>query len=473
MNARIASRLVLIAAAAVGLGLLGAKRADKAEHNRPLPELKVDTAPVAAGGSPLVTSYADVLEPVQHAVVAVYSSKVVRHRIPPLFRQFFGDIPGEESRESGLGSGVIVSPDGYILTNNHVVAGADELNVSLADGREFKAELIGTDPKTEVAVIRIEGENLPTVTLADSDKLRVADLVFAVGNPLGIGQTVTMGIVSAKGRNNLGLLEAEEGYEDFIQTDAAINMGNSGGPLVDAKGRLIGINTAILSPTRGNIGIGFAIPVNLAASIMTSLVRTGDVQRGFLGVSVDPITAELAATLGLPEGTKGVAVLDVPAGGPADKAGLKRGDVIVRIGGRSVRSRQDLRLVVSQIAPGTRVDIDVIRDGKERKVAVELGSLSDARAASGELLKGVKVEPMTPETKRALGVRNDIAGLVITEVAPTSPYSRQMVPGMVVVEINRHPVPDLTTARSLLHDGRNLMLVYYRGTYSFLPVTIR
>ncbi|MFY7851451.1 MAG: S1C family serine protease, partial [Brevundimonas sp.] len=219
--------------------------------------------------------------------------------INPLFRQYFGDLPERESRQEGLGSGVIVSPDGYILTNNHVIEGADELKVTLADDRDFPARIVGTDPKTDVAVLKIEAEGLPVLTLADSDRVRVGDIAFAVGNPLGVGQTVTMGIVSAKGRSRLGLLERVSGYEDFIQTDAAINMGNSGGALIDARGRLIGVNSAIISPSRGNIGIGFAIPVNLARFIMNSLVETGAVARGYLGVTSDTLTAELAEQLGL------------------------------------------------------------------------------------------------------------------------------------------------------------------------------
>ena len=214
-----------------------------------------------------VSSYADIVEPVEKAVVSIYSSKTIHQRVQanPLLRQFFGDIPDQdrESKEMGLGSGVIVSSDGYILTNNHVVEGADELTVVLSDGRKFTAKVVGADPKTDVAVVKIEATVLPAVTLADSDKLRVGDVVFAVGNPLGVGETVTMGIVSAKSRN-VGILDDVAGYEDFIQTDAAINMGNSGGALVDAKGRFVGINSAIVSPSRGNIGIGFAVPVNMA-----------------------------------------------------------------------------------------------------------------------------------------------------------------------------------------------------------------
>ena len=269
-------------------------------------DLKTDFRPVEEAAAPRVSSFAEVLEPIQESVVAVYSSKIVRQSMPmnPLLRRFYGDQPDRESRVDGLGSGVIVTPDGYILTNNHVVEEADELSVRLNDGRELKAELIGADPKTDIAVIKIEGDGLPAAILANSDALRVGDLVFAVGNPLDIGQTVTMGIVSAKGRNDLGLLSAEGGYEDFIQTDAAINMGNSGGALVDADGRLVGINTAILSTSRGNIGIGFAVPVNLAANVLRSLVRSGTVERGFLGVSVQPVTPDLAEALELPRQLK-------------------------------------------------------------------------------------------------------------------------------------------------------------------------
>ncbi len=280
----------LILSAALGLAAMAPSGATPIK-----PVLRRDFSAVSDGKSPLVTSYADVVEPVLKAVVSVYSTKTVHEQIPmnPLLRQFFGNqIPQQDRKEEGLGSGVIVSPDGYILTNNHVVDGADQLKVSFADGREFPAKLIGTDDKTDIAVIKIEATNLPTVVLADSEKLRVGDIVFAVGNPLEVGETVTMGIVSAKGRNKLGLLDDVGGYEDFIQTDAAINLGNSGGALVDAKGRLVGINSAIISPSRGNIGIGFAIPINLAANIMTSLIATGTVTRGYLGVTTEPVNGD-------------------------------------------------------------------------------------------------------------------------------------------------------------------------------------
>ena len=261
-----------------------------------MPELKKDFSPVNDGKSVVISSYADVLEPVEREVVSIDSSRTIHERVQanPLLRQFFGDIPDQdhESKEMGLGSGVIVSSDGYILTNNHVVADADELTVVFSDGRKFPAKVVGADPKTDIAVVKIDATGLPAAIFGDSDKLRVGDVVFAVGNPLGVGETVTMGIVSAKGRSKLGILDDEKGpgYENFIQTDAAINMGNSGGALVDAKGRFVGINSAIVSPTRGNIGIGFAIPVNMAANVMKSLIETGTVTRGYLGVQGDPVT---------------------------------------------------------------------------------------------------------------------------------------------------------------------------------------
>ena len=355
---------VLVIGGAIGAFSLGLVAKDAAPVKKP--SLQIDRSPVSDSKSTLVASYADVVEPVQKAVVSVYSKKIVRERVAinPLMRQFFGDIPDQERerKEEGLGSGVIISPDGYILTNNHVVEGADELKVGLPDDREYIAKVIGSDPKTDIAVIKIEADHLPTLTLADSDKLRVGDVVFAVGNPLGVGQTVTSGIVSAKGRSQLGLLEG--GYESFIQTDAAINMGNSGGALVDAKGRLVGINSAIISTSRGSIGIGFAIPINLAASVMQSLIETGTVSRGFLGISAQAVPAEDAETLGLAKGTRGVLILEVTPGAPADKAGLKRGDVVLTIEDKPVTSWEDLRLIIAETAPGSKVKLTISRNGK-------------------------------------------------------------------------------------------------------------
>jgi len=438
------------------------------------PAVRIDVSPLEAGTEPArLRSYADVIEPAQKAVVSVYSTRIVREQmaINPLFRQYFGDLPERESRQEGLGSGVIVSPDGYILTNNHVIEGADELKVTLADDRDFPARIVGTDPKTDVAVLKIEAEGLPVLTLADSDRVRVGDIAFAVGNPLGVGQTVTMGIVSAKGRSRLGLLERVSGYEDFIQTDAAINMGNSGGALIDARGRLIGVNSAIISPSRGNIGIGFAIPVNLARFIMNSLVETGAVARGYLGVTSDTLTAELAEQLGLARGTRGVIITEIDAASPAEAAGLRRADVIVALNGQNVLTWEDLRVLVAQSLPDSKVSLKVLRDGKARSVDVELGRVIDN---PDELVAGVEAAPLTPEVRRRLGLNDSrIAGLVVTRVSEDSPHRGRLAEGMVILEINRAPVPDLAAGRERIRSGRNLLAVFDGRGIRYLVITVK
>jgi len=455
---------------------IGAAGLFLAAKDVPKPVLHIDSTPVSEGKSPVVTSYADVIDPVKKAVVSVYSTKIVRERLPvnPFFRQFFGDeaAPERESKEQGLGSGVIVSPDGYILTNNHVVEGADELNVLLPDSREFKAKVIGTDPKTDVAVIKIDADHLATAILADSDKLRVGDVVFAIGNPLAIGQTVTMGIVSATGRNNLGLLDSVGGYEDFIQTDAAINMGNSGGALVDAKGRVVGINSAIISTSRGNIGIGFAIPIDLAANIMQSLIGTGKVTRGYLGVTTDSLTAEIAEQLGISKDTRGVVITDVKPGSPAAKAGLKSSDVILALNDKAVESVEDLRLLISETAPGTEVAINVSRDGKERTIKITLGTLSD-EIADNELLPGVTVARLTEDKRRELNIDDRVAGLLITKVDDNSPYNDELAVGAVIIEIDRIPVTTEAAARGMLTSGRHLFRVYFHGIFGFQLIDVK
>jgi Do/DeqQ family serine protease len=447
---------------------------------KPVLVLKVDASPVSDGKSPLVTSYADVVEPVQKAVVSILSVRTVHENenVNPLLRQFFGDqMPngGEqrESKEQGLGSGVIVSPDGYILTNNHVVEGADSLSVEMPppDNRKFTAKLIGADPKTDVAVVKIDATNLPTVTLADSDKLRVGDIVFAVGNPLEVGETVTMGIVSAKGRQ-VGILDDVHGYENFIQTDAAINLGNSGGPLLDAKGRLVGINSAIISPSRGNIGIGFAIPANMAASVMQSLIATGTVSRGYLGVGSEELDADVAEQLGLGKDAKGVVITEVTANSAAAKAGLKASDVILGINDKPVSSTEELHFMIGQMLPGTRINVKIMRDGKPQSVALTLGKADDK---PDELIAGVEVGGLTDELRRKFGIdaQRVTAGLLVTQVADDSPFSDRLQPGMVILEINRSPVSDLTSARALLHPGHNLLFVYDRGGHGFIGITIK
>jgi Do/DeqQ family serine protease len=404
-------------------------------------------------------------------VVSITSSRTVHEKVEanPLLRQFFGDIPDQdhESKEEGLGSGVIVSSDGYILTNNHVVADADELTVVMSDGRKFTAKVVGADPKTDIAVVKIDATGLPAVTFADSDKLRVGDVVFAVGNPLAVGETVTMGIVSAKSRN-VGILQEVDGYEDFIQTDAAINMGNSGGALVDAKGRFVGINSAIVSPSRGNIGIGFAVPVNMAAAIMKSLIETGTVTRGYLGVGAEPVTPEMAEVVHLPKDSKGVIVNDLTVDGPAERAGLKRGDVILSVNGRSIESQDDLRLTISEMAPGTPATLDVSRDGKALTIKVVLGQKEEK---PNELLTGVEVGKLSEDVRRRFGIDSRINGLVVTKVDEKLDFAQNLPVGSIIVEINRSQVEDLAAAKALLHPGHNLLLVYFQGYPRFVVVT--
>jgi serine protease Do/serine protease DegQ len=439
---------------------------------KPAPVLQLDNSPVSDGKAGLVTSYADVVEPAEKAVVSVESTKTVHPAaVNPMLRQFFRDLPEQgkdDDKETGLGSGVIVAANGYILTNNHVVEGFETFKVTLKDGREFPAKVVGADPKTDVAVIKIEAAGLPVLTLADSDKLRVGDIVFAVGDPLDVGETVTMGIVSAKGRK-LGLLDDVEGYENFIQTDAAINLGNSGGALLDAKGRLIGVNSAIVSPSRGNIGIGFAIPINLAATVMTSLIETGTVRRGFLGVETQGLTPDVAEQVGLPKDAAGTIVTDVIAGSPAAKAGIQRSDVILALNDKPAPTLEDLHFMIGQMLPGAKVALKIIRDGKPLTISLLLGAVVND---PDELLKGVDAVALTDELRRKLELDSSVNGVVITTVAKDSPYAERLEANMVIVEIGRTPVTDLPAARALLRPGRHLLFVYARGAQEFVPLIV-
>ncbi|HXG65956.1 MAG TPA: Do family serine endopeptidase, partial [Blastocatellia bacterium] len=360
------SRYILLAAGLIALLVLGALAGSFITYKTgrsPLgPEHAVPLYIASGNGNtagqiPFVT-FAPVVKSALPAVVNVSSSKVVHDRQPPFlddpfFRQFFGDqfdIP-RERRERSLGSGVTVSPQGYILTNNHVIEGASEISVVLSDKREFKARIIGADPRIDIAVLKVEATNLPAITLGDASKVQVGDVELAIGNPFGLGQTVTMGIVSATGRGNLGI----EDYEDFIQTDAAINPGNSGGALINLRGELIGINTAILSDGgQGNVGIGFAVPINMARNAMEQILKNGKVIRGYLGISIQEVTPAIAKAFGL-EGPRGALVGDVAQGSPAQRAGIVRGDIILEINGEPVSDSRALRLKIGDMAPGTAV----------------------------------------------------------------------------------------------------------------------
>jgi Do/DeqQ family serine protease len=471
MNHRSVSNVIIVSAFASALGLaLAARGAESAALPGKMPMLKMDISDVNDGKSPVVSSYAGIVEPVQRAVVSVKTSKTVHDRVQnPLLRQFFGDVPDDDrpSKEVGLGSGVIVSSDGFILTNNHVVEDADELTVVLSNDREFPAKVVGADPKTDVAIIKIDATGLQAITFADSDKLRVGDVVFAVGNPLDVGETVTMGIVSAKSRN-VHILDDVAGYEDFIQTDAAINLGNSGGALVDAKGRLVGINSAIVSPSRGNIGIGFAVPVNLALSVMKSLIETGTVTRGFLGVTTDPLTPDVAEQVHLPTDAKGVIITDTTQDSPAEKAGIERGDVILKVNGKAIESRDELRLTIAQMSPGSNVAIEISRDGKTIEKNVTLAKFAEN---PNELLDGVQVDKITDEIRTRMGIDPRVNGLVVTDVKENSDYAENLPVGAIIVEINRIPIDDIAAAKAALHPGHNLLLVSFRGYQRYVVVT--
>jgi len=376
------------------------------------------------------------------------------------FRRFFGEDgmkqlnPGagrlRAPAEHGLGSGVIVSPDGYILTNNHVVNNATDIQVALNDGRQFTAKVIGSDPKTDVALIRIKADNLSALTLTDSDKIEVGDVVLAIGNPFGIGQTVTKGIVSAKDRTTSGEMD-----EDFIQTDAAINPGNSGGALVDTEGRLVGINSAILSRSGGNQGIGFAVPSNLCRWVMDSLVQSGRVDRGFLGVMIQNMTPDLATAFKM-DRANGALVGDVSPNSPADKAGLKSGDVITQVNGQPIEDASQLKLRVAQSLPGSKAQFSVNRNGESKTFEVTLGNLPDAKVADAgdqsenaktEALAGVGVADIDQNTRAQLNIPAQVQGAIITEVAQDSAaYQAGLRTGDVITELNRKPVKNAQDA---------------------------
>jgi serine protease Do len=435
--------------------------------------------------------FASVITPALPAVVNISSTKVVKrqYNIPswlfkdPLFRQFFGDqiplpSPGPQTeREYSLGSGVIVNPDGYILTNNHVVSEASDVEVFTQDRKKFKAKIIGTDPRTDIAVLKIDATGLPTLTLGDSSKLKVGDIVFAIGDPFGIGETATTGIVSATGR---GLGGAIERYEDFIQTDAAINPGNSGGALIELHGNLIGINTAIISGGGGgNQGVGFAIPVNMARNVMDQIVEHGKVIRGFLGVTVQGVDPDIAKAFGLSRGG-GALVGDVSANSPAAKAGIERGDIILELNGQAITGPSDLSVRVSEMAPGSLAHLKVFRGGQTRDVDVTLGELAEkgptvqGGQAAGAALKGVQVQNLTRELAQQLSLPLSAVGVVVTDVDPSSAAAEAGIErGDVIQEVNHKPVRNVDQYEQALAGTGNqavLLLVNRGGATHFVVV---
>ncbi len=397
----------------------------------------------------------------------------------PLFRRFFEDQLRQreqprERKSASLGSGVIVSKDGYILTNNHVIKNADKIKVLLSDKSEHIGKVIGNDPKTDLAVIKIEAENLAYLPLGDSDILKVGELVLAVGNPYGLNQTITMGIVSAVGRANVGIAD----YEDFIQTDAAINPGNSGGALVNVRGELVGINTAIFSTSGGYQGIGFSIPSNMVKVVMDSLIAEGKVTRGWLGVSIQGITPELAEQFQL-EKDHGTLVADVVAGGPAEKSGLMRGDVIIEFGGKRVDEPYLLRNIVAETAPGTPVEMKLIRGGAFEVLTVTIGELPGESGKKPtefkNALNGVTVQDLTPDIYRQLNLSEKIMGVVVTDIESGSAAESRLLPGDVILEVNRKAVSGIEDYEAVASEIKPhvdlLLLVFRRGSTIFVTIS--
>ena len=450
-------------------------------HAQQSPDLALDPSPLPADerGAP---TFAPVVRKVAPSVVNIYTNKTTRSGgtilLQDPFNPFFG-IPFEqvpqERREQSLGSGVIVSRDGYILTNHHVIAGADQILVALhGDKSTHEARLIGTDPQTDIAVIKIEKNDAPAITLADSDRIEVGDIALAIGNPFGIGQTVTMGIVSAKGRRGMGIVD----YEDFIQTDASINPGNSGGALVDARGRLIGINQSILSRTGGNQGVGFSVPINLAKHVMASLIANGRVERGHLGIMVQPVTRELAAEFGLKE-TLGALVGGVGPGTPGERSGLKPGDIVLEFDGDKVEGSAELRLMVSKASPGSEIPARIWRDGKTIDLKLKIGSLDSPATAqspgsTGSPLDGAQLADLDPELRQSLRVPSGLDGAMVAQIEPGSPAARTgLQPGDVIFEWNRQPVPgarELLAAIRQSPNSRHLLRAWSRGNARYLVV---
>jgi serine protease Do len=476
----IASRPAVIGLAlflgTVGLGVAH----ERMSTNNPPASLKL----AESNEGPSRNSYAAVLKSVLPTVVNISSSKVVRARaespegLMPFFRQFFGgEGDGDENfalpqprdhREKNLGSGVIVSPEGYILTNNHVVDGATEVRVILSEKREFQARVVGTDPKTDIAVLKIEASGLSPITIGDSSRAEVGDTVLAIGDPFGVGETVTKGIVSATGRGNLGI----EDYEDFIQTDAPINPGNSGGALINDRGELIGINTAIITHgSGGNQGIGFAVPSNLARTVMEEILKSGKVTRAYLGIYPQDVTPAIAKAFGEKD-PRGVLIGDVSANSPAQAAGLQRGDIILEVNGKPMTGSNQLRMAISMMQPGSEAKLKIIRDGSQRELMIKLHELPTEHAENNnetgdqrQASAGVEVANLTPQISRQLNLPPTTTGVVVKSVSPSSPLAGSgLGKGDVIQEVNRQPVKSVSDFYDAMHkDAGNPLLLVNRG----------
>jgi len=475
------------------------KPAETKAAARPPLHLAIDRKPINRDGSDRV-SYAPIVKKTAASVVFVYSSKTIKAQDlnpllnDPLFKRFFDNIPGggnsrggagrggsrrtPDQVQRGLGSGVVITADGYILTNNHVVEGADEVQVSIGESpRKYNAKIVGRDAFADIAVLKIDGATLSPAVFGDSDQLQVGDVVLAIGNPFGIGQSVSRGIVSALSRGGLGI----EQLEDFIQTDAAINPGNSGGALLDSEGRVVGINTAIATGGGGGFaGVGFAIPINLVRTVAEQIVNTGRVERGFLGVRTQDLgDEELAAQFGT---DRGALVSEVTADSPAEKAGLKAGDVVTKVNGNEIRDSRQLQLAVTQLAPNTQVTIDYLRDGKPHTATAKLSRRSDEAGSPGEktggndegVLNGVGVGDVTPDIREQLNIPQRIKGAIITSVDADSPSAKQgLREGDVVLELDKKPVANADQAVKLSEEikgPRVLVKIWRDGGARYLSI---
>ncbi|MBP6002976.1 MAG: Do family serine endopeptidase [Pyrinomonadaceae bacterium] len=492
------SKLLLLAM--VGIACIGSacKSGMLADSETPPPTSQAPAAPLVVDG--VRTSYADVVDKTSAAVVRIEAEQKQapvgdRPQMMPfgddMFRQFGQPGPNPNQRpkiERGLGSGVITSADGTILTNNHVVDGAQKITVLMSDNKSYEAKIVGTDQLSDLAVLKIEAQSLPFLTLGNSDTVRVGDIVLAIGNPLGIGQTVTAGIISAKGRRT-GLSDGS--YEDFLQTDAPINRGNSGGALVNLNGELIGINSQILSsggPGGGNIGIGFSIPSNMAKSVLEQILKDGRVRRGLLGINIQNVTDEIAKALELKDKT-GILVSNVQAGSAADKAGVKRNDIITAVNGEKIDDSNVLRNKVAQTAPGSQIKLTVLRDAKELEFTATLDEFNseetakrgegksdpngDPQSQSGKL--GLTLQPLTPQIAKQLGLESDTAGLVVSELDQNGAAAESGIArGDVILEIDRKPVSNVADAKSAIDAavGRPLLLLVSRRGQTFY-LTVR
>jgi len=443
----------------------------------------------------ITATFAPIVEKVAPSVVTVFTTQTVARGLTSFpfgddtLRQFFGgQSPQRQGKQTlqGLGSGVIVSPDGFILTANHVVSGAEEIMVGLGtELRKYKAKKVGTDPGTDVALLKIEEKNLPAIAFANSEKARAGDIVLAIGNPFGLRQTVTMGIISAVGRGGIGIVD----YENFIQTDAAINMGNSGGALVDTAGHLLGINTAIFSRSGGNQGVGFAIPANLARDVMQSLREKGRVVRGYIGASVQTLTPELAEAMKLKGEPSGALVGEVTPKSPSEKAGMKTGDVITSVNGKKIGDARELRLMIGSMPPGTKVEIEVNREGQSKIINVELAEMpagaaeqdtepspeENAQPEKVTVFGGVAVADVTDEIRNALNLSKDIKGAVIAEIDADSPAAKAgLREGDVIQEVNKQPVKNakdlVAISKRLKPDEKILIRVWSQGRSSFVAL---